>query len=132
MKLSVVIICWNDRKVLPQCLASIYEHTRDVQFEVILSDNGSSDDSLRFVRQHYPSVRIVENNANLGYARGNNAGLPSQWMIYITVANLDRSMENCRNRGGKVISGPREMPGYGRYCVIQDPAGAVAALFEQS
>ena len=71
-----------------------------------------------------------EPKAGVCHARGMNAGLPAQWMIYITVANLDRSMENCRSRGGKVILGPREMPGYGRYCMIQDPAGAVAALFE--
>ena len=68
--------------------------------------------------------------AGVCHARGGNAGLPAQWLIYITVANLDASMENCRAKGGKIIAGPKTMQGHGRYCVIQDPAGAVAALFQ--
>src|SRR5205814_8099841 len=61
MKLSIVIICWNDLKVIPACLASIYEQTRKTEFEVILSDNGSTDGSLEFIRANYPQVRIVGN-----------------------------------------------------------------------
>lgn len=63
------------------------------------------------------------------HARGGNAGLPAQWLIYIVVADLDRSMADCRALGGEVISGPRSMDG-SRYCVIRDPAGAVAALYQ--
>src|SRR5687767_7394966 len=75
------------------------------------------------------SPETNEPRAGVCFARGENAGLPAQWLIYITVSNLDESMENCRRKGGKMIAGPRNMPGHGRYCVIQDPAGAVAALF---
>jgi GT2 family glycosyltransferase len=91
MKLSIVIICWNDLKVLPDCLKSIYEQTREIDFEVIISDNGSTDGSLDFVRSNYPTARIIENNANLGYARGNNAGIrevdPSA--EYVLILNPD-------------------------------------------
>lgn len=69
--------------------------------------------------------------AGVCHARGRNAEMPAQWLIYINVADLDTSMRACAEGGGKVLSGPREMPGQGRYCVIQDPAGAVAALFQQ-
>ena len=62
------------------------------------------------------------------HARGSNAGLPAQWLIYITVEDLDESIRQCEQRGGKVISGPRDLGSYGRFCVIQDPAGAVAGL----
>jgi len=68
--------------------------------------------------------------AGICHARGSNADLPPQWLIYITVADLDRSMAQCRERGGRVISGPRDLGSYGRSCVIQDPAGAVAALIQ--
>lgn len=68
--------------------------------------------------------------AGICHARGPNADLPPQWLIYITVEDVDRSIALCRNLGGKVIAGPKNMGNYGRYCVIQDPAGAVAALFE--
>ena len=62
------------------------------------------------------------------HARGANAGLPAQWLIYITVEDVDESMRQCERLGGKVIAGPRDLGSYGRFCVIQDPAGAVAGL----
>src|SRR5258705_2382245 len=90
MKLSIVIICWNDLKVLPACLKSIYEETKETEFEVINSDNGSADGSLDFVRQNYPAARIVENKANLGYARGNNTGIAAVGEAdYILILNPD-------------------------------------------
>ena len=67
--------------------------------------------------------------AGVCHARGGNADLPAQWLIYITVDNLDRSIEQCHALGGKVIAGPRSM-GEARYCVVADPAGAVCALFQ--
>ena len=66
--------------------------------------------------------------AGICYARGSNADLPAQWLVYILVPDVEAAAERCRSAGGKVIVGPREM-GDGRFCVIQDPAGAVAALY---
>ncbi|MGH7491070.1 MAG: VOC family protein [bacterium] len=68
--------------------------------------------------------------AGICHKRGTNAELPSQWLIYITVESVDNSAARCVELGGKVLAGPKGMGGYGRYCVIQDPAGAVAALFQ--
>ncbi len=67
--------------------------------------------------------------AGVCHARGGNAGLPPAWLIYIVVADLDASVEACRQSGGELVAGPRSMGG-DRYCVIRDPAGAVAALYE--
>jgi predicted enzyme related to lactoylglutathione lyase len=67
--------------------------------------------------------------AGVCHARGVNVGLPRQWLIYITVADVDTSATKAVELGGKVLAGPRELGGQGRFCVIQDPAGAVAALF---
>jgi predicted enzyme related to lactoylglutathione lyase len=64
------------------------------------------------------------------HARGTNAGLPPHWLVYITVADLDQSISTCKDLGGEVIVGPKGMGSHGRYCVIRDPAGAVAALIE--
>jgi predicted enzyme related to lactoylglutathione lyase len=64
------------------------------------------------------------------HARGGNAGLPAQWLIYITVADLDASIARCTERGGKILAGPKDAGGGARFCVIQDPAGAVAALYQ--
>jgi predicted enzyme related to lactoylglutathione lyase len=67
--------------------------------------------------------------AGICHARGGNANLPAQWLMYIIVADLDRSIEACRTRGGEVLAGPKSM-GEARYCVIRDPAGAVCALYQ--
>jgi hypothetical protein len=67
--------------------------------------------------------------AGVCHARGVNAELPAQWLIYITVADVDASAASCVELGGQVLAGPKNFGGQGRYCVIQDPAGAVAALF---
>jgi len=63
------------------------------------------------------------------HARGGNAYLPPQWLVYITVENLDASLEKCQSLGGKVIGSKRKM-GEGHYCLIQDPAGAYMMLCE--
>lgn len=68
--------------------------------------------------------------AGVCWKRGGNADVPSQWMVYITVADLDASLQACRARGGEVVIAARAMGGYGTYGVIRDPAGAVCALIQ--
>ncbi len=68
--------------------------------------------------------------AGVCHSSGSNAGIPQQWLIYITVENIDESISSCTKLGGKIITDPKNYAGMGRYCVIQDPAGAVCALFE--
>ena len=68
--------------------------------------------------------------AAICHKRGGNAGVPSQWMIYINVADLSASMEKCSALGGEVVCPARDMGGYGTMCIIKDPAGAVAALIQ--
>jgi uncharacterized protein len=67
--------------------------------------------------------------AGVCHARGPNADLPAQWLLYITVDDLDHSIAECQRLGGTVVAPPRSMGG-GRFCVIRDPAGAVAALYQ--
>lgn len=68
--------------------------------------------------------------AGICNAKGINAKLPPQWLIYITVEDVDKSSQTCLELGGKIIVDPKTIPNYGRFCVIQDPAGAVCALFK--
>jgi predicted enzyme related to lactoylglutathione lyase len=68
--------------------------------------------------------------AGVCHARGTNTGLPPQWLIYITVADLDASVAACRAHGGSIIKDPTPMGEMGRFCVIRDPGGAVAALYQ--
>ncbi len=68
-----------------------------------------------------------ETAGGICHALGVNANLPPQWLIYISVADLDQSIADCKKLGGQVIDGVRKM-GRQRFCVIRDPAGAVAGL----
>jgi len=67
--------------------------------------------------------------AGICHARGANADLPPVWLIYITVDDLDHSLEECQRLGGALLAAPRGYGG-GRYCVIKDPAGAICALYQ--
>jgi GT2 family glycosyltransferase len=89
MKLSIVIICWNDWKVIENCLDSIFKGQPQFAFEVIVSDNGSTDGSVEKIGNRFPLVRIVENRANLGFARGNNAGIREARGEYVLILNPD-------------------------------------------
>ena len=62
-------------------------------------------------------------------AKGENAGIPAQWIMYINVKNLDESINAVEQGGGKVVNGPRDM-GESRFCIIEDPAGACVGLFQ--
>ena len=89
MKLSVVIVCWNDLKVIKDCLESIYAQNHKIQFEVLVSDNGSADGSVQLVRAQYPKVRLLENGANLGFAKANNVGIRAATGEYVLILNPD-------------------------------------------
>ncbi len=67
--------------------------------------------------------------AGICHALGSNADLPPGWLIYIEVSDLEASMAECSARGGQVVRPPRPLAG-GRFCVIEDPSGATAALFQ--
>jgi predicted enzyme related to lactoylglutathione lyase len=68
--------------------------------------------------------------AGVCHRRGSNADLPAQWLMYVIVESLERSVARCEELGGEVVVPPKGMAEHGRYCVIRDPAGAVCALFQ--
>jgi predicted enzyme related to lactoylglutathione lyase len=66
--------------------------------------------------------------AGICFARGANADLPAQWLLYVMVEDVEASARTCVERGGAIVTGPRSL-GEGMFCVIRDPAGAVCALY---
>lgn len=68
--------------------------------------------------------------AGICHRRGCNEALPSQWLMYITVANAETAATQAVQHGGEIVRPLTEMGPMGRYCVIRDPAGAVAALYQ--
>jgi predicted enzyme related to lactoylglutathione lyase len=63
------------------------------------------------------------------HARGSNADLPPGWLIYIIVANVADSIEQCKANGGRIVVEPRGLAG-GSFCVVEDPGGSVAGLYQ--
>ena len=74
MKTAVVILNWNGQKLLEQFLPSVINFSSE-EATVYVADNASTDTSIRFVKEHYPSVKIIENSVNRGYAKGYNDAL---------------------------------------------------------
>ena len=91
-RVSVIILTWNGRKFLQDCLDSLaVQSCRD--FETILVDNGSTDGSTPYVREHYPWVRLVTLPENTGFSEGNNRGLAECRGDYIVTLNNDTKVD---------------------------------------
>ena len=86
---SIIIVSWNTREILHNCLKSIYEQTRAIRFEVILVDNASTDSSQEMVRLEFPQVTIIANNVNRGFAGANNQGIAIANGRYVLLLNPD-------------------------------------------
>jgi len=89
MKLSIIVLCWNDLKVIGDCLRSIYATTHSTDLEVIVSDNGSTDGSIEFIGQNFPQVRVIRNGKNLRFAKANNVGIRESRGEYVLILNSD-------------------------------------------
>lgn len=73
-KVSIIIVNWNGRRYLNECLTSVFHQTYP-NYDVILVDNGSTDGSVEFVRKNCPKVKTIKLDRNYGFARGNNVGI---------------------------------------------------------
>jgi GT2 family glycosyltransferase len=123
MKLSIVILCWNDTKVIGNCISSIFAGTRVTDFEVIVSDNGSSDGTPEFIRRNYPQVRVIENGTNLRFSRGNNVGIASATGDYVLILNPDTVIhEGSLDRWMRFADGHPEAGAFG--CRVLNPDGS--------
>lgn len=89
LDLSVVIVSYNVRHYLGECLASLAAACEGLHYEVVVVDNGSSDGSARWVAHQWPMVRLVANPDNRGLARAVNQALPLTCGRYVLVLNPD-------------------------------------------
>ncbi len=89
VNLSVIIVNWNTRDLLAQCLNSVYATGAGLDFEIIIVDNASSDDSVAMVEERFPGVRLVVNQENVGFARANNQALAMSKGQYALLLNSD-------------------------------------------
>ncbi len=130
IKLSVIIVNYNGKKFLKDCLDSIYEQLKNLDHEVIIVDNNSSDESISFIKQYYPKISLIENALNVGFAAANNQGVRKATGDYILLLNNDTilmsnlndalnnldSNENVGAVGIKMLNGNEEyIPSFGKF-----------------
>ena len=87
--LSIIIVSWNTREALLNCLNAIYRTIKDISFEVFVIDNASEDNSQEAVKDFFPSVKLIENRENLGFAKANNQALKLMKGEYALLLNSD-------------------------------------------
>lgn len=93
MKLSIVIVSYNVRSYLEQCLQSVKQALEGIEGEVFVVDNRSDDDSVETVRTKYPWVRLIENPENMGFSRANNIAIRESIGEYVLLLNPDTIVE---------------------------------------
>jgi GT2 family glycosyltransferase len=89
MQLSVIILNFNVRYFLEQCVASVQEALSNIDGEIIVVDNNSSDDSCEMMKSRFPNVKLIRNTANYGFPKGNNIGVAQAKGNYICILNPD-------------------------------------------
>ena len=87
--LSIIVVTWNGKKYAIECLDSLTSQSSRLSVEIIVVDNGSTDGTPEAIRTEFPDVTLIENHANLGFARANNIGMESSRGKYICLVNSD-------------------------------------------
>ncbi len=116
MELSIIIVSWNVSSLLKKCLASIYKYTHQINFEVWVVDNASTDDTLAMVRNNFPQVKLIANHKNLGFTKANNQAIRQAQGKYILLLNpdtelIDNSLAKlvafANRQAGRCLVGPK-------------------------
>lgn len=124
MKLSVVILNYNVRYFLELCLKSVEASLVNIDAEIIVVDNQSSDDSCDMVKTKFPKVKLIENNDNFGFSKGNNIAVAEAKGEYVCILNPDTVVEEhtfedllqfADNQSNLGILGCRLIDGQGRF-----------------
>ena len=94
MDLSIIIVNWNSKEFLSNCIDSILEKTKGVDYEIIVIDGGSFDGCDEMIRLHYPQVRFFQSMQNLGFSKSNNQAFRMSEGRYLLFLNPDTNIQN--------------------------------------
>jgi len=89
MQLSVIILSFNVRYFLELCILSVQNSLLEIDSEIIVVDNNSHDNSCEMMKTRFPSVKLIQNNDNLGFSKGNNIAVAHAKGEYICILNPD-------------------------------------------
>lgn len=94
MDVSIVIINYNTFQLTCDCVCSIFKHTKEISFEIILVDNGSADKDPALFSEIFPGIKLIKSKENLGFAKGNNLGIKEATGKYILLLNSDTKLQS--------------------------------------
>lgn len=87
--MSIVLVCWNNKDYLEPCLRSLYDGGLSSSFDVVVTDNGSTDGSQAMLAEKFPHVRIIQNDHNVGLGKASNQGIQATQGRYVLLLNND-------------------------------------------
>ena len=111
MDLSIIIVNWNWIAYLRECVASVYEHTRDLLFETIVVDNASLAGDADLLELQLPGITVIKSVENLGFGGANNLGFRHSTGKYILFLNPDTKLVS--SAINSMVQGVRELPDAG-------------------
>ena len=94
MDVSIIITNYNTKDFLINCIKSIKKYTNNIEYEIIVIDNNSSDDSVITIEKDFPDVKLIKNNKNVGFGAANNIGKQSAIGKYVFYLNSDTVLLN--------------------------------------
>jgi len=124
MQLSVIILNYNVRYFLEQCVLSVKNALEGIEGEIIVVDNNSADDSCAMMRERFPDVLLIENNENTGFPKGNNIGVAAAKGEFICILNPDtvvaedtfiKVLAHAKERHDMGIIGAKLIDGMGKF-----------------
>lgn len=94
VQVSIIIVNYNTKELTRNCLNSVYEKIKDINFEIIVIDNASSDGSQEMIKNEFKDVILIESKENLGFGRANNLGMETAKGKYVFLLNSDTILLN--------------------------------------
>jgi GT2 family glycosyltransferase len=119
--LSIVIVNYNTKELLKQTVESVLKTTTGIQYEIIVVDNASKDDSTHMIKMNFQSVILIENDNNLGYSKANNIGIKQAAGRYVLLLNSDTIVvEDCLKACVEYMDNNKSIGALGCKVVLRD------------
>lgn len=94
MDVSIILVSYNTKDLTRDCLNSVYEQTKDIEFEIFVVDNNSHDGSPEMIEKEFPNVRLIKNPDNKGFGAANNIAIRESKAKYVFCLNTDTILLN--------------------------------------
>lgn len=138
-ELSVIIVNYNGKRYLKECLDSLYEKLSGISFEIIMLDNASADDSLEYTKVNFPEVILLASDKNLGFGKGNNEAVKHAKGKYLLLINNDTivldallpAIEYLESNQKIGVVGINMLDADGKYLQVAGKLPDVSTMFQQ-